>query len=285
MVLEEIITQVEQLEKIDPDAVRDQSEPWRRRAFVCLVVAQIVLGILGILSFTQFLGAHRGASVPVNTDKTTGGWESGNDVAHVIITIFGSLVLMVCMLIVNDPANFPQRFTRSYKEAVIACGYALGIVAFGCLGCAFLDVSAVVDAPGCKGGCDRGEYIATCMFDMFAFIAVGVASMAMSSFGQHTPSKLADKDVQAEALIKATAKAHRLELPQDAVTVVAVVAPCCNSLVPLPELESHKVKCLEHKRVEEEKKKAEKEERKKARAALKRHEVMGSDEKIEVRLS
>ena len=47
-----------------------------------------------------------------------GGWPSSNDVARVIIIICGSLVMMVCDVLVNDPANFPQRFTTSYKEAV-----------------------------------------------------------------------------------------------------------------------------------------------------------------------
>ena len=59
-----------------------------------------------------------GQSKPVNVAAARGGWESGHDWAHMILVIFGHLALMLCDLLVNDPSNFPQRFTKSYREAV-----------------------------------------------------------------------------------------------------------------------------------------------------------------------
>jgi hypothetical protein len=80
----------------------------------------MILGILGVLTFMQFLGEHRGQSRPVNYPGNRGGWDSGNDVARVVVTVFGSLVLMVADVLVNDPSNFPDRFTKSYREALTA---------------------------------------------------------------------------------------------------------------------------------------------------------------------
>lgn len=64
------------------------------------------------------MGEHKGAHTPVNHPGQRGGWDAGNDTARVVITIFGQLVLMVADLLVNDPSNFPQRFTKSYREAL-----------------------------------------------------------------------------------------------------------------------------------------------------------------------
>lgn len=120
MVFDQIMVGVHSAEKIDPDAARDPAEPVRRQTFVTLVVAHIVLLLLGALTFSQLTGEHKGKSNAVNYPGNRGGWDSGNDLARVVVTVFGSLVLMVADVLVNDPSNFPQRFTKSYREAITA---------------------------------------------------------------------------------------------------------------------------------------------------------------------
>ena len=120
MVFDQIMVGVHSAEKIDPDAARDPAEPVRRQTFVTLVVAHIVLLLLGALTFSQLTGEHKGKSNAVNYPGNRGGWDAGNDLARVIVTVFGSLVLMVADVLVNDPSNFPQRFTKSYREAITA---------------------------------------------------------------------------------------------------------------------------------------------------------------------
>eukprot|EP00455_Lapot_gusevi_P047382 TRINITY_DN6396_c0_g1_i11.p2 TRINITY_DN6396_c0_g1~~TRINITY_DN6396_c0_g1_i11.p2 ORF type:complete len:315 (-),score=125.17 TRINITY_DN6396_c0_g1_i11:181-1125(-) len=269
---DKLVSLVEKFEKFDPHAPRDQSEPWRRRAFVSLIVAQVVLGIWGILCFTQILGEHEGKVVPANINGEIGGWDTGNDTAHVISTLVGTLVIMVCMVLVNDPANHPLRFTKSYKEGVVSIGWSLMVVAKACFLTGVIDSMAVAEHSTCKN-CSRAEYIGTCVFAFFAWIFVSVAASLVIVFGRKTPEKLANVDLQTQALLKVAAKNNRIELPEDTVAVVAVVAPCCGSLIPLPELESHKVRCYEEKRLEAEKKKKEKEERKRARRAAMEEEL------------
>lgn len=229
-------------EKNDPFASRDSAEPYRRRAFFVLVISHLVLGILSVLSISQIMGEHRGATTPVNYPGARGGWDSGNDMAHVILAVFGTVALMVCDLLVNDPANFPLRFTKSYRESLSAAGFAVGIAALGCLASGYADVVAVAAYTGCTG-CDRAEYIATCLFDIFSFISLTVSALAMGAFAAHTPLALATDDVQAQELMHATAKAAHIELPSDVVAVVAIPAPCCGTLVALSDLASHRVAC------------------------------------------
>jgi len=233
--------------------------------FFTLILSHIILGILSILVFSQFLGEHREKIQPVNYPNNRGGWDIGNDWAHVILAVFGNLVLMVCDILVNDPANYPHRFTKAYRESITGIGFVLGLVSLGCLGCAYLDITAVSAYTGCTG-CDRAEYIATCLFDVFSFLSCLTSALAMVAFGQNTPTRLADEDVQAQELLKNNLKAHKVEgLPDNVVAVIAVPAPCCGVLVAISQVEAHRAVCEAKAALEAAKALAEKEERRKKR--------------------
>ncbi len=50
-------------------------------------------------------------------------------------------------------------------------GFVVGMAALGFLFCSYIDIMAVSEYTGCTN-CDRGEYIATCLFAMFSFISM-----------------------------------------------------------------------------------------------------------------
>jgi hypothetical protein len=122
-------------------------------------------------NFVCLLFCTAGKSQPVDYPGNRGGWESGNDTARVVICVFGTLILMVADVIVNDPSNFPARFSKSYREAITAVGFTIGFVALASLACAYLDLVAVSEHTGCTS-CDRSSYWATCLFDVFSAIAL-----------------------------------------------------------------------------------------------------------------
>lgn len=198
--------------------------------------------ILGILGFTQFLGKHRGQSIPMNILDAKGGWDTGNDWAHVVVTVFGLLFLMVCFVLVNDPSRFPLRFTKSYRESVIYSGIALRIVALGCMLCLFVDIDDIGASPACNAGCSRAEYIATCLFDFLTAVCVVFASIAVAEFGELTPAELSTENLQAVDFLHNTLKSSKFNL-RNMVPVVAVVAPCCGELVPFSSLDNHVPAC------------------------------------------
>ena len=61
-----------------------------------------------------------GKTPPVNFPGNRGGWDAGNDVARTVVTVFGTFVLMVADVVVNDPSNLPARFSKSYRESLTA---------------------------------------------------------------------------------------------------------------------------------------------------------------------
>jgi len=268
--MDSITSTVYSAEKIDPFAARDVSEPARRQAFVTLIVAHIMLLILGMLTFSQLAGEHKGKTQPVDYPGNRGGWESGNDTARVVICVFGTLILMIADVIVNDPSNFPARFSKSYREAITAVGFTIGFVSLASFACAYIDTVAVAAYTGCNS-CDRSDYLATCFFDVFSAIALFAASICVLLFGRATPLKLADEDLATQELLKDTAKLHpELQLPTDIQAVVAVHAPCCGTLVAISDLAAHRAECDERARLVADARAAEKEARRQARLALKK---------------
>jgi hypothetical protein len=143
----------------------------------------------------------------------------------------------------------------------VQVGFTIGLVAVAAFLCAYIDGNAVSAFTGCSN-CDRSEYIATCLFDVFAAIALLAAGVSMALFGRATPLRLADQDLQTQELLHDTAKQHpELHLPLDTVAVVAVHAPCCGQLIAVAELPAHRGECEERARLVAEARAAEKEAR------------------------
>lgn len=229
-------------QRVDPHSRFDQSESSRVPAFISLCCAQISLLILGVLSFSQFLGGHRGQTVPMNTPMHKGGWDTGNDYARGVVSLFGTIMLMVCIVLVNDPSRHPQRFKKSYKEAIIYLGYSLRFVALGCVGCAFVDIDLLTSYDTCVG-CSKAEYIATCLFDFFSFITLIVASVMMITFGEKTPEEPSDEDIHVKEFLLPGSNLSLNSAELNSKIIVAVTCPTCDSLIPIESINSHLPAC------------------------------------------
>ena len=125
-------------ERIDIDSKRDTTELYRKYSYILTIITQIIILILGVLTFTQMLGKHKGQNIPLNYPNHSGGWDISNNISRIIITIFSTLILMINMILINDPNNLPERFSLGYKESVIYSGFILRFISFGLVICGML---------------------------------------------------------------------------------------------------------------------------------------------------
>ena len=76
----------------DPSSSFDPSVSSRRLAFLSLCVAMSMLGSLAVITFFQMLPLGR-SNVPLDPPGGKGGWDWGNNVARVVVTMVGGMML------------------------------------------------------------------------------------------------------------------------------------------------------------------------------------------------